>query len=286
MVQIRKPYIVAGVEYYIELRMTEMVMCKTIRFIFYCKELFVMKHKSAHNCASAIYYDLGPKVVTKNCVFNYEFYAVVPPTILDGGKNLLLANFHGPRSLKCDSNDGGLAKPAPKHMYAVVPRDFLYDCQLDLEYTSVLRQINSCDEKKNSRMVMYFTVNLAFWQYLHNYQPKLARKVKLNLRKTPQEFAVKLFNNKSGPLQISSKLQDIVAKLDQNARKQKPGEFQIKPIFTRTQNNILLIGCTAIVILIMLCIIGILVKHFRLQTLVTSLGLTSLVPVTKAYLVQ
>ena len=168
MVQIRKPYIVAGVEYYIELRMTEMIMCKTIRFIFYCEELFVVKHKSAHSCASAIYYDLGPKVVTKNCVFNYEFDAVVPPTILDGGKNLLLANFHGPRSLKCDSNDRGLAKPAPKHTYAVVPRDFLCDCQLDLEYASVLRQISSCDEK-NSRMVMYFTVNLAFWQYLHNY---------------------------------------------------------------------------------------------------------------------
>ena len=77
-----------------------------------------------------------------------------------------------------------------------------------------------------------------------------------------------------------------MAKLDQNGRKQKPGEFQIKQIFTRTQNNILLIGCTTIVILIMLCIIGILVKHFRLQTLVTLLGLTSLVPVTKAYIVQ
>ena len=133
---------------------------------------------------------------------------------------------------------------------------FLCDCQLDLEYASVLRQISSCDEKKNSRMVMYFTVNLAFWQYLHNYQPKLARKVKLNLRKTPQEFAVKLFNNENGPLQMSSKLQDIVAKLDQNGRNKNLG-IQIKPIFTRTQNNILLIGCTALVILMMLCIIGI-----------------------------
>ena len=65
MVQRRKSYIAAGAEYYIELRMTEMIMCKTIRFIFYCKELFVVKHKSAHSCASAIYYDLGPKVVTK-----------------------------------------------------------------------------------------------------------------------------------------------------------------------------------------------------------------------------
>ena len=93
MVQIRKPYIVAGAEYYIELRMTEMIMCKTIRFIFYCEELFVVKHKSAHSCASAIYYDLGPKVVTKNCVFNYEFDAVVPPTIFGWRKEFIVSKF-------------------------------------------------------------------------------------------------------------------------------------------------------------------------------------------------
>ena len=287
LVQIRKPYITAGAEYYIELRMTEMAMCKTIRFIFYCEELLVVKHKSAHNCSSAIYYDLGPKVITRNCVFNYKFDAVIPPcTILDGGKNLLLANFHGPRSLKCDSNDGGLAKPAPEHTYAVVPRDFLCDCQLDLEYASVLKQISSCSDKRNSKMVVYFTVNLAFWQYLHNFQPKLAHKIKLSLKKTPQEFAVRLYNDDKDPLQVPSELTDIVAHLDQNDRKSKPEEFQMRPIFTRTQNNILLIGCTALVVVILMCIIGIIVKHFRLQTLVTSLGLTSLVPVTKAYIIQ
>ena len=70
-------------------------------------------------------------------------------TILDGGKELLLANFHGSRSLKCDTKDGELAKPTPEHTYAVVTRDFLCDCQLDLEYTSVWKQISACGEKPN-----------------------------------------------------------------------------------------------------------------------------------------
>ena len=48
------------------------------------------------------------------------YNATVAPTILDGGNELLLANFHGLRSLKCDTKDGGLAKPTPKHTYAVV----------------------------------------------------------------------------------------------------------------------------------------------------------------------
>ena len=33
-VQIAKPYIAVGTEYYIELRMTEMIMCRSIRFTY------------------------------------------------------------------------------------------------------------------------------------------------------------------------------------------------------------------------------------------------------------
>ena len=58
---------------------------------------------------------MGAKRVTEVCEFKYMYNAMVAPTILDGGKEFLLANFQGPRSLKCDTKDGGLAKPAPEH---------------------------------------------------------------------------------------------------------------------------------------------------------------------------
>ena len=63
-VQVEKPYITVGMEYYIELRMTEVIMCRSIRFTYYCEELFVVKHKSAYGCGSAIFYDMGLKRVT------------------------------------------------------------------------------------------------------------------------------------------------------------------------------------------------------------------------------
>ena len=103
---------------------------------------YLWLHNSSTGCASAIFYDLGPNMVTESCTFKYMFDTKVPPTILDAGKNLLLTNFHGPRSMKCDTEDGGLAKPAPEHTYAVVSREILCDCQLDLEYASVLKQIS------------------------------------------------------------------------------------------------------------------------------------------------
>ena len=53
-VRIHKSYIAAGMDYYIQIRMTEMLMCKSIGYIYFCEELFVVKHKSKHSCASAI----------------------------------------------------------------------------------------------------------------------------------------------------------------------------------------------------------------------------------------
>ena len=95
-VRIHKDYIAAGMDYYIQIRMTEMHMCKSIGYIYYCEELFVVKHKSKHSCTSAIFYELGPPQVIKNCRFDYMYNETVPPVILDGGKDILLANFQGP----------------------------------------------------------------------------------------------------------------------------------------------------------------------------------------------
>ena len=81
-----KPYIAVGMKYYIELRMTEMSMCKSIMFTNYCEELFVVRHNSATGCASTIFYDLGPNMVNESCTFKYMFDTMVPPTILDAGK--------------------------------------------------------------------------------------------------------------------------------------------------------------------------------------------------------
>ena len=164
-VQVKKPYIAVGTEYYIELRMTEMTMCRSIRFTYYCEKLFVVKHKSAYDCGSTIFYDMGPKRVTESCEFKYMYNAKVAPTILDGGSKLLLVNFHGPTSLKCDTKDGGLAKPTPEHTYALVNREFLCDCQLDLDYASILKQISACGEKMQYDMTLRFMVNLALCSY-------------------------------------------------------------------------------------------------------------------------
>ena len=95
-VRIEKSHIAAGTDYYIQLRISELLMCKSIRHIYYCEELFVIKHKSRHSCVSAIFYNLGPATVTKNCRFDYYYNITIPPVILDGGRMCYLQIFMDP----------------------------------------------------------------------------------------------------------------------------------------------------------------------------------------------
>ena len=78
---------------------------------------------------------------------------------------------------KCTSVNGGLAKPAPEHTYAVVERNLLCDCQLDLEHASVLRQLSSCSKGHSVQLHLKFHVNLAFWKLLKRTSPDVAAEI-------------------------------------------------------------------------------------------------------------
>ena len=55
--QVDRPYIALNSETYIAIRQQELRTCKRIGYEFYCKEFFVVRHKSKYNCESMIYFD-------------------------------------------------------------------------------------------------------------------------------------------------------------------------------------------------------------------------------------
>ena len=286
-VRIQKDYIAAGMDYYIQIRMTEMLMCKSIGYIYYCEELFVVKHKSKHSCASAIFYELGPSQVIKNCKFDYLYNETVPPVILDGGKDILLANFQGPRSLKCTSVNGGLAKPAPEHTYAVVDREFLCDCQLALEHASVLRQLSSCNRERSSKLVMQFHVNIAFWELLRERSPQTAELVQPKFTDHRQIFEIKLFEGKPRRIDQPTDLETFMEKIDKNGKKIPSksiieSKAQTKPILPRWINNILVIISTVVSTILALLVLVLLTKHFKIKSLLATLVLSTLPPPLEA----
>ena len=163
---VTKPYLASNKEYYIQLVLPELVMCKKIRGTFYCEELFLVKHQTKLSCESAIFYNLTRDVILENCKFNYFYNTTVLPSILDGGSHILLANMLNPKRLIC-SYDQGLAKPLPTSSYALVSRDILCYCHLQIGLTYILKSIASCNI--TTIPTLEYTVNLAFMDYFQSF---------------------------------------------------------------------------------------------------------------------
>ena len=62
---INKPYIATNNDYYIQLEIEELFMCKQIKHIYFCEELFLVKHKTKHSCESALFYNLESAFLNK-----------------------------------------------------------------------------------------------------------------------------------------------------------------------------------------------------------------------------
>ena len=286
-VRIEKSYITAGADYHIQLRISELLMCKRIRHIYYCEELYVIKHKSRHSCVSAIFYNLGPKTVTQNCKFDYYYNTTVPPIILDGGRDVLLANFHGPRSLKCSSVNGGLSKPAPEIIYAEVNREFLCDCQLDLEHASVLRQLSSCANSSSSKMHMKFTINLAFWEMFKKRSPNSASNIQPQYAEEKQVFSVNLYDPLIGKLDQPVDLEKFMETMGTDGQKipteeEKEVGQPMQKIMPRWLNNVLVMTCTVMTTVLMIIILVLLAKHFKMKALVSMLAIQTVPPPVEA----
>ena len=162
-VRYSKPYIAINHDYYIQLRIQELRMCKQIRHTYYCEELFLVKHKSKHSCESAIFYNLTSDVVYSVHEFDYYFNTTVVPSVLDGGSHILLANILSPKRLVC-SQDFHMACPVPSFPCVLVNRSFLCNCHFQSGLTYLLESLDSCSH--HERFTMYFTMNAAFDYYL------------------------------------------------------------------------------------------------------------------------
>ena len=131
-------------------------------------------------------------------------------------------------------------------------------------------------------MTLRVTVNLAFWQLLKQYKLRLAKSVNPDMKRIEQTFLVKLFENVKGPLQMPAGLTDIVKRFNDEGKRSKQSESDYTPIFSKFESYILTIVSGRLACIGMVIILIIMVKQIRLQSLVTSLGLVSLIPPAKA----
>ena len=162
--EVKRPYIALNSETYISLRQQELRSCKKIGYEFYCKELFVVKHKSSYSCESAIYFNLTTDIIKSNCNFDFYFNKTdVSPTVLDGGDKIVLANWANDKHIICNVNND-IPIRIPSHPYVLINRSVLCNCGIETDNHHLLESLATCDNKI-SNLVMYFTINMSFTNY-------------------------------------------------------------------------------------------------------------------------
>ena len=128
---IRKPYIALNSETYINIHHQKLVTCKKIGYEFYCKELFVVRHKTIHSCESAIYFDSNTEIIKQNCDFLfYSNKTDITLAVSDGRNEIILANWPADKHIICSINNDILIE-IPSHPYALVNRSVLCNCRIE-----------------------------------------------------------------------------------------------------------------------------------------------------------
>ena len=161
----KKPYIAANEDNYIELRIQELRMCKTINQVYFCEETFLQKSKEKHSCMSTLLYDMPDKAIEAACNIAYYYNTTVTPSVLDGGDEIVLANILGNKLLDCDK-DYHLPVPLTDEDYVKINKSMLCKCKihqgkLSGDNVQILRSLTACAGSVLNTQVQH-TINLPF----------------------------------------------------------------------------------------------------------------------------
>ena len=87
--------------------------------------------------------------------------------MLDGGNEIIMANWPNDKHIICNINSDIPIK-IPSHPYVLVNRSVLCNCGIEAENHFLLESLAACQDV-NSKLVIYFTVNTAFINYLDKF---------------------------------------------------------------------------------------------------------------------
>ena len=118
----------------------------------------------------------------------------ISPTVLNGGNEIILANWPNDKHLICNINND-IPIEIPSHPYVLVNRSILCNCGIEAENDFLLESLATCHDS-NTKLVMYFTVNNAFTNYLNEFN-LTELDVPIMTNKSTLELTLPIFLNKS-----------------------------------------------------------------------------------------
>ena len=136
-------------------------------------------------------------------------------------------------------------------------------------------------------MHMKFTINLAFWEMFKNRSPNSASNIQPQYAEEVQTFSVDLYDPQIGKLDQPVDLERFMETMGTDGQKmptveEREAEQPMQKIMPRWLNNILVMTCTAMTTVLMVVILVLLAKHFKMKALVSMLAIQTVPPPVEA----
>ena len=138
-------------------------------------------------------------------------------SVLDGGKQIILANWPNYKRIICTYNNN-IPINIPSHPYVLVDRNNLCNCDIEAESNFLLESLAACEEHEKPDLEMYFTVNLAFVDYLEQLNETITTPINRYWTNTKQPIPVSLdsFQLSSKLMHMSIMLKDFMKQYREN----------------------------------------------------------------------
>ena len=267
--------------------MEELRTCKKIGYEYYCEELFVVKSKAKYSCATALYFQLGRQMIKENCIFDYYYNKTdVKPSILDGGHEIVLANWPSFKRMVCSTHNN-IPIEIPSHPYVLLNRKVLCNCIIEAESNFLLESITACDlERDDVDLEMYFVSNTAFLNYFDELISTLDIPFSRNITRQEHilpislesdDFDKKLFSAPKTLRELVERYKQKKISFDKQHEtldnEKEDDTFIGTSIFDHLAFNIFIFVMAIISVIIMFIVIKLIFKGEKMRALVTNLAM-------------
>ena len=114
----------------------------------FAKNCLLLKSKHKYSCASIVYFNSNHEI-KENCDFDLYFNKTdVTPSVLDGGQQIVLANWPSYKRIICTHNNN-IPVNIPSHPYVLLNRSVLCNCEIEAESNFLLESLAACGEHEN-----------------------------------------------------------------------------------------------------------------------------------------
>ena len=204
---------------------------------------------------------------------------------MDSGNEIILANWPTDKHIICSINND-IPIEIPSHPYVLVNRSVLCNCGIDAENNYLLEPLAACHDS-NSKLIMYFTINNAFTNYLNEFNLIEEVEIPIITNKSTLEITLPVFLNKTkfdkSLLSVPLTLKEYIAQYKQDKEifdlkerhdiDEVEKEFANKNFINSQVVKIFKFVVAIILIIATLVTIYAICKHITFRALVTSLAL-------------